>query len=150
MTHVRTLLRRQIKKVLDEGLSSDDYRIFANRKNALNHEPDRVVIDISFLNDQTQSKEVMNDKRTHIASLYIRVQRSAPDGELEELLDEDEVLITRLIHAYDWTGMIEEPLEIMQANYSDDPSGGHTMGSIILRYDIMYRIDRRDPEQFIP
>lgn len=148
MAHVRTQIRTAMKAALDAELPAN-YTTFASRKSAINHVPDRAIVDIQFLNDQTRVEEVLGDARIHIASLYVRVQRSAPEEDLDSLFDADEVAILAAIETHDWSPLLEEPPELLQANFADDGSAGHVVGALVLRFDVEYRIYRSDPETAI-
>lgn len=155
MAHARTQLRQATKSALDDGLSGDNYRIFASRKSAINHDPSKALVDMRFSNDQTRAEEVMNyagtgdGARIHVASLYIRVQRSAHEEQLDDILDQDEVNIVRAMEEYDWDDLLEEEPELIQVNFIDDGSTGNIMGGLVLRFDLEYRINRSDPETII-
>ena len=154
MTHVRTQIRRAFKDALDEHLPEGEYRVFASRKSAINHKSDLILVDIGFLNDQTRNEEVMNysngdGARIHVPSLYVRVQRSEPEDDIDDLLDQDEVNIIAAVAATDWSDLLEEHPEIMQVNFTNDPSGGNILAGIVLRFDLEYRINRDDPETTI-
>lgn len=151
--HIRSQLRREFKEVLESVLPPSEYRIFASRKTSINHRTSHANVDMRFLNDQTRQLETMDDHgdeaRIHVPSLYIRVQRSAPEERLDDLLDDDEVLIVTAIAEYDWGHILEEQPELVQANFSDDGTTGHILGAIVLRYDLEYRINKHDPTQTI-
>lgn len=153
MAHVRTQLRRAFKDVLEDVLPAAQYRIFASRKSAINHKATHAIVDMRFLNDQTRQAETMDQQgdeaRIHIPSLYIRVQRSATEEDLDDLLDEDEVAIVKAIAEHDWGYILEEEPELVQTNFSDDGSTGRILGAIVLRYDLEYRINKHNPEQAI-
>lgn len=137
MSHIRTQLRNEFKAALDAALSSTDYAVFASRKYAWNHVVGKAIVDMRFSNDQTQNREVMSDARVHVASLYIRVQRSAEEASLDDALDADEVNIVNAIHDHGgWLDLLEEPPELLQVNFSDDASTGAPVGAIILRFDL--------------
>jgi hypothetical protein len=151
MTHVRQQIRNQFKTVLDAQLSSD-YVTYSSRKSAVNHDPSKVLIDMRFLNDQTRQRETMqggNNARVHVASLYIRIQRSAAEDQIDDLLDADEVAVVNAIDTHDWSSLLEEEPELIQVNFTDDPSGGYVLGAAVLRFDVEYRINRNDPETVI-
>ena len=154
MTHVRTQIREAFKAALDTHLPSGEYRVFASRKSAINHKSDSALVDMRFLNDQTRNEEVMETQggdsaRIHVPSLYIRVQRSARENDIDDLLDQDEVNVLAAITNTDWSDLLEEHPEIMQVNFTDDPSGGNILAGIVLRFDLEYRINRDDPETII-
>ena len=149
MTHVRTQIRAAFKEALDEHLPDGEYRVFASRKSAINHKSQLALIDMRFLNDQTRNEETMNDSRIHVPSLYIRVQRSAREDDIDDLLDQDELNVITAVAATDWSDLLEEHPEIMQVNFTDDPSGGNILAGIVLRFDLEYRINRDDPETII-
>ncbi len=148
MSHVRTQIRSAFKAALDAGLGNE-YDVYSSRKSAINHDPEKVVIDIRFGNDQTSQKETMSDARIHVASLYVRVQRSAREEELDDLLDSDEVSVINSVEAHDWGSLLEENPEAVQTNWSGDGDTGYILGSIIIRFDLEYRINRDDPETVI-
>ena len=151
MAHVRTQIRNEFKDMLTDRLpTSENYVVFSSRKYMRNHIPETVIIDMRFLNDQTRQEEtIREDKRIHVASLYIRVQRSAPEDEIDDLLDQDEVNIIKAISNHDWSELLEEYPELVQTNFSDADAGGHLIGSIVLRFDLEYRIEREEPEVII-
>lgn len=149
MTHVRTQIRQATKAALDAALDPTAYRTFASRKSAINHVPDLAIVDLQFLNDQTRVQEVVGDARIHVASLYIRIQRSAPEETLDDLLDADEVAVIAALEAHDWSSLLEEPPELIQANFADDGGAGHVIAALVLRFDVEYRINRDDPETAI-
>jgi len=153
MTHVRTQMREAFKTVLDAALPSSEYRVFASRKSAINHLRNKANVDMRFLNDQTRIGETMRRDdtyaRIHVASLYIRVQCSAREEDLDGILDAHEVRIVSAVEAHDWRDLLEEEPELVQTNFSDDGSTGRILGSIVLRYDLEYRINKNNPEQII-
>ena len=154
MAHVRTQIRAEFKAVLDVALPLTDYRVFASRKSAINHKATHATVDMRFLNDQTRQAETMTtaddeQARIHVASLYIRVQRSATEETLDDLLDADEVIVVEAVSAYDWSGLLEEEPELVQANFSDSGEAGRILGAIVLRYDLEYRINKHDPQTII-
>lgn len=153
MAHVRTQLRQEFKEVLEGVLPAAQYRIFASRKAPINHKATHATVDMRFLNDQTRQAETMDQQgdeaRIHVPSLYIRVQRSATEETLDDLLDADEVIIVKAIAEHDWGYILEEEPELVQTNFSDDGSTGRILGAIVLRYDLEYRINKHDPEQTI-
>ena len=84
--------------------------------------------------------------RRHVASLYVRVQRAAPEDQIDDLLDADEVTVNTALLAHDWTGLLEEDPELKQTNWSDSNEGGQIIGAIVIRYDIEYRVSQSDLE----
>lgn len=142
MTHVRTTVRNAIKAVLVTALPGFD--VFASRKTARNVLA-RPMIDMRFLNVNIDH-DTMGDSRRHVASLYIRVQRAAPEDQIDNLLDVDEVAINTALLAHDWTGLLEEDPELKQTNWSDSNEGGQIIGAIVIRYDIEYRVSQSDLE----
>lgn len=153
MTHVRTQMREAFKTVLDDALPSSEYVVFSSRKSALNHVKTRATVDMRFQNDQTRQGETMRRRdtyaRVHVASLYIRVQCSASEETIDNVLDAHEVRIVEAIEAHDWDELLEREPELVQTNFSDDGSTGRILGAIVLRYDLEYRIDKNNPEQII-
>jgi len=145
MAHMRTQIRSRFKSVLEAALGSG-YEVYASRKSSWNHTSGVALVDMRILNDQTQAREVMGDARAHTASLYVRVQRSAPETGLDDALDADDVKITLAVEGEDWSDLLEEEPELVQVNTADDAEGGRAIGAIVLRYDVEYRIDKTDPE----
>ena len=145
MAHIRTQIRQRFKTILDGALPVE-YNVFSSRKSTWNHKSDGVLIDMRFLNDQTQEREVMGNERVHVASLYIRIQRSADEAILDDQLDSDQLLVEAAVNAADFSDLLEEVPELLQVNSADDADGGYTLGALVLRYDVEYRIDRNDPE----
>jgi hypothetical protein len=148
MAHMRTQIRTAFKSALDAALPTE-YVVFAGRRYSRNHVAGEAMVDMRFLDDQTSEREVMGDARIHVASLYIRVQRSEAEELLDDSLDVDEVRIVAAVEAADWTSLLEEPPELIQVNFADDAETGRALGAIVLRYDVEYRIDKADPETSI-
>jgi hypothetical protein len=144
MTHIRTRLRNRFRDALQLGLGAE-YDVYASRKTKRNHTPGVTLVDMRFLNDQTREEETMSDDRIHIASLYIRIQRSGDEDTIDDDLDEDELRVTSIVRNIDWSDILEEQPEQMQANFADDADAGLILGAIVLRYDLEYRIDIDDP-----
>jgi hypothetical protein len=141
--HVRTQIRQAFKAALDADLSAS-YDIFSSRKYKLNMTT-RPMIDIRFASvDITQN--TMGDARTHVGSLFIRVQREATGEDLDDLLDQDEVNVTASIEGVDWSSLLEEDPELIQVVWADNSDGEVPIGMIVLRYNIEYRITKNDPE----
>lgn len=153
MTHMRTQIRAAFKQALEAEFSALTHTVFASRKYKINHDYDRVFIDMAFENDQTQSRETMEtdglNERIHVASLYIRVQMSATEEDLDDALDAEEVRIVSAIGSHDWSGILEEDPELLQVNFTEDAAGGRVIGGLVLRFDVEYRIDKYDPETAI-
>lgn len=145
MAHVRTQIRNELKTILTDGLPAT-YDVFGSRKYARNHRRGTALVDIRFLNVNI-SQETMGDDRKHEASFYLRVQRDATEETLDDALDVDEVLLTQIIEAHDWSDLLEEDPELIQVNFADDAESSTPLGSIILRYDVEYRIDKTNPEE---
>ena len=151
MTHVRTQIRDRFKTTLEAALPGAAYTVFASRRYARNHTPDLAVVDMRFQNDQQQAREVFGSERVRIASLYIRVMRSADDEtQLDAALDADEVLIVEAIEAATWSDLLEQDPELLQINFLEDADSGRALGGIVLRYDCEYRIQKGSPETVIP
>ena len=144
MPHVRPQIRDRFRDVLTAALPPN-YDIFSSRKFKYNHVVGRVLIDMRFLNDQTAEREVMGDSRTHVASLYIRIQRSSNEEELDDALDADEVAVVSAIEAHNFSDLLEEDPELLQVNFADEAEGGRALGAIVLRFDVEYRIEKSDP-----
>lgn len=148
MPHIRTQIRTAFKAALDAALDSS-YTVYASRKYALNIVDGEALVDMRFLNDQTQEREVMGDARVHVGSLYIRVQRVETEDALDDALDADEVAIVDAIEAADFSALLEEDPELLQVNFSDNAGAGQAIGAIVIRYDVEYRINKSDPETAI-
>lgn len=144
MSHVRSQIRAAFKSVLDDGLPAT-YEVFASRKYRRNHTPGTALVDMRILNENIEQR-TMGDERVRVASLYIRVQRSGDEDNLDDALDADETLLTSLIEANDWSLLLEEEPELVQVNFSEDAETDVAIGAIILRYDVEYRIDKTNPE----
>ena len=143
MTHVRKQIRETLREWL--ALALPEYDVFASRKFARNV-TEKPIIDMRFLNENIDS-EVMGSDRRRRASLYLRVQRAAPETQIDDLLDDDEVSINDVVMSDDWwQGLLTEPPEQMQVNWSDTDAGGQIIGSIVLRYDVEYRVTQTDLE----
>lgn len=149
MAHIRTQIRQRVKAALESGLPST-YRVFSSRKYAINHEPGGAMVDMRFSNDQTQLIETMGDERVHVASLYIRVQRSTTDETtLDDAMDADEVAVVAIMEAINWGDLLEDEPELLQTNFTENESSGFAIGGIVMRFDCEYRIARNDPETVI-
>lgn len=148
MAHVRTQIRNALRAALVAGLPASGYEVFGSRKYARNHTRATAVVDMRFLNINVE-RQTMDDARTHTASLYIRVQRDAAEDALDDALDADEVIITAVVEGADWSGLLEEDPELVQVNFSGDSEGDVALGSIILRYDVQYRINKSFPQTVI-
>lgn len=145
MSHVRTQIRERFKAVLTATLDPAKYRVFASRKFAINSDRGVATVDMTFQNVNVE-QQTMGDKRLHTASLYIRVQRGQAETSMDDSLDADEVAITQIIEAQDWSDLLEEDPELMQVNFTSDTEGSTAIGAIILRYDLEYRIDKTNPQ----
>lgn len=152
MTHVRKQVREAFKTALENYLDAS-YTVYASRKSPKNFDPDETVIDMRIMNDQTRMQETMTtstqDARVHVASVYVRVQKTGREDEIDDLLDDDEVKIVAAIETFNWEGLLEQPPEIVQVNFSDDAEGAYVLGAMVVRIDVEYRISRDDPETVI-
>jgi hypothetical protein len=154
MSHVRTQIRNAFKAALEAHPSATGYTVFASRKYSLNVTDDHGFVDIMASNDQTEvarsTMGVTRKARMHTLSVYIRVQRNAASDDLDDLLDDDELFVVDAVHAYDWTGLLEEEPELLQTNFIDsNDSRGTAVGTIVIRFDVTYRIEYDDPETVI-
>ena len=143
MSHVRTQIRNAMASVLETALGSG-YLVYASRKYPQNLGK-KALIDMRFQNENIE-QTTMGDERTRTASLYVRCHRGAPEVEIDNLLDADELVIFDAIEAHDWSDLLEEQPELVQVNFSDDASGGTSIGAIVLRYDLEYRVSKSDLE----
>lgn len=143
MAHVRTQIRQAFKDALIDALE-DEYDVFASRKYKLNI-TDRPMVDMRFASVDITA-QTMGNLRTHTGSLFIRVQRTATEEDIDDLLDQDEVNVTAAIEGVDWSSLLEEDPELKAVSWADDADGEVPVGMIVLRYDIEYRIAKNDPE----
>jgi hypothetical protein len=150
MSHIRTQLREAFKSAIEAHDGANGYAVFAARKHKWNAKTDVALVDMMISNDQSQPGSTMGSSRHmrhHIASLYIRVQRNAASDELDDALDADELFVVEAVMGHDWTSLLEEEPELTQVNFTDsNDSAGLPVGTIVIRFDVRYRIDRRDPE----
>lgn len=142
MTHTRTQIREGLRDALATTLTG--YDVYSSRKYAKNI-TSKPMIDMRFLNENIES-ETMGSTRRRKASLYVRVQRQAPETEIDDLLDSDEILVNDIVMSNWWGPYLTEPPEQMQVNWSDTDQGGSIIGSIVLRYDVEYRVSQTDLE----
>lgn len=143
MAHVRTQIRAAIKTVLDDALGAD-YDVYASRKYRLNVS-DTPMIDMRITTVEIAAQS-MGNLRTHMATLFIRVQRVATGDDMDDLLDQDEVNVTAAIEAADWSSLLEDDMELTQVSMADDADGEIPIGMIALRYNVEYRVAKNDPE----
>lgn len=144
MAHIRTQIRAAMKIALDANLPVGQYEVYASRKYARNH-TSKATVDMQFLNENI-TRETNGTERIRISSLYLRVQRSGAEDALDDALDVDEVNITAVIEAMDWSALLEESPELVQVNFSDNAETGLALGALVMRYDVEYRADKDDPE----
>lgn len=144
MKHVRTHIRERLRDALETGLLKPGYTVFGSRKYARNHTRGEAIVDIRFLNVNV-TQVTMSGDRTHIGSLYVRIQRDAAEEKMDDMLDRDEVYVTEIIERVEWNDLLETSPELVQVNFSEDAESGTPIGAIILRYDVEYRIDKTDP-----
>lgn len=142
MAHVRTLVREAVASAI--ALACPQYEVFASFKYARNV-GDKPMLDIRFLNENIDT-EVMGDERRRIASLYFRLQRPSAEEGMDDLLDQDEIDINEVVMGNWWDGLLTEAPEQKQVNWSDTDEGGRIIGTIVLRYDVEYRITQTDLE----
>lgn len=143
MTHIRTQVREVVADALT--LACPQFEVYASFKYARNV-GDKPMLDIRFLNENIDS-EVMGSQRRRVASLYLRLQRPATEEEIDDLLDQDEIDINDVVMTSGWwEGLLEEEPEQKQVNWSDTDEGGRIIGTIVLRYDIEYRVTQYDLE----
>lgn len=154
MPHVRTQIRAAFKAALEAHAGASGYTVYASRKYALNVADGHGYVDLMISNDQTEVGQstmgLTRKARIHTASVYLRVQRSADSDDLDDLLDVDEVFIVEAVAAYDWTSLLEEEPELIQVNFADsNDSRGVAVGTIVMRFDVLYRINYDAPETVI-
>lgn len=142
MTHIRTQIRESLRDALAAALTG--YDVYSSRKYAKNITT-KPMVDMRFLNENVEA-ETMGSERRRTASLYLRVQRHAPETQIDDLLDNDEIVVNDVVMSNWWDGLLAEPPEQMQVNWSDTDQGGSIIGSIVLRYDVEYRVDQIDLE----
>jgi len=154
MPHVRTQIRNAFKAAFEAHASAPGYTVYASRKYSLNVTDDHGFVDIMASNDQTEvarsTMGVTRKARMHTLSVYVRVQRNAASDDLDDLLDDDELFVVDAVHAHDWAGLLEEEPELLQTNFIDsNDSRGTAVGTIVIRFDVTYRISYDDPETVI-
>lgn len=154
MAHVRTQIREAFKDALEAAVGAAGYTVFASRKYSVNVDDGRGYVDIMVGNDQTEvARSTIGSTRKariHTASVYIRVQRSAFSEALDDELDADEVFVVGAVHDYDWVELLEEEPELLQVNFVDaNDSRGVAVGTIVIRFDVEYRINYDAPETVI-
>ncbi len=116
----------------------------ASKRNRKQGGPDALV-DVRFT-DITVEQTTMGDERMNTGTLLIRVQRKAPEENLDDLLEEDEVRIMALINAFNWLSLLEQEPELVQITFARDGESEDTIGVLILRLTVEYRIDKNNPE----
>jgi hypothetical protein len=141
--HIRTQVREAVADAL--ALACPQFEVFASFKYARNV-GDKPMLDVRFLNENIDT-EVMGHQRRRTASLYFRLQRPATEEQIDDLLDQDEIDINNVVMASGWwDGLLTEEPEQKQVNWSDTDEGGRIIGTIVLRYDIEYRVTQFDLE----
>lgn len=143
MTHLRTTIRRTFIEVLESALSETEYSILGTRTSRRNRD-DTASVRVQFL-DVNVAALTMGDDRTHTGTLLIRVQRGAPEEDLDDLLDLDEVRVTNAINTFDWSDLLEEQPEMTQITFDRDDTTDVTIGQIALRFTVEYRINKFNP-----
>lgn len=152
--HARVQIRRFTKEILVASLKpSENYDIFSSRKSAVNHDPGTTLIDMQILNDQVRQDEVLcvddGQPDIHVASLYVRIQKSGPEDDIDDLLDSEAAKVEQALLMHNWEGLLEEPPELIQTNFSSASEGGVVLASLSLRFDMEYRIYQHDPYTII-
>lgn len=146
MTHVRTQIRETLADALTTVLP--DFDVHASFKYARNV-TDRPMIDMRFLNENVGS-DTMGSARRRVASLYLRVQRPGTEAAIDDLLDIDEIAVNAVVmEGQWWVDLLEQEPELMQVNWSDSDEGGRIIGTIVLRYDVEYRVTQTNLEDTI-
>lgn len=143
MTHVRT----QVREVLAAALTTacPQFDVFASFKYGRNVTT-KPMLDIRYLNENIDT-EVMGDERRRVVSMYLRLQRPGREELIDDLLDQDEIDINTVVMTSGWwEGLLTEEPEQKQVNWSDTDEGGQIIGTIVLRYDIEYRVTQQDLE----
>lgn len=144
MSHVRTQIRDAVKAALDSATGLSGHTIFAGRRYAINA-ASLPLIDMKFLNENVE-RNVMGKVRDRVASLYIRASHEASDDELDNELDDVAIAIEHAMDAAgDLDGVIIE-MELIQTNFADNAEGDKALAELVLRYDLLYRVDKDDVE----
>lgn len=143
MTHVRTTIRHAFIAALEVALSPDDYAILGSRTSKRNRTgATSIAVHFTEVNVTANS---MGDDRTHTGTLMIRAQRGADEVDLDDLLDLDEVRITKAVNDYDWSDLLEEDPELVQITFDRADETDVTIGQIALRFSVEYRINKLNP-----
>lgn len=145
MTHIRQQVRTELADALSSALPG--YEVYASFKYGRNV-TEKPMLDMRFLNENIDT-EVMGDERRRVASLYLRLQRPAFEDEIDDALDDDEIAINNVVMTDWWQSLLTEAPEQKQVNWSDTDEGGRIVGTIVLRYDIEYRVTQTDLENAV-
>ena len=147
MTHVRTTIRQTVARLLETKLPSTGYDVIgtrASKRNRRDTDPDAVV-DVR-ITDVAVTAQGMDDLRLHTATLMIQVTREGNEETLDDLLDQDEILVTQAVNQFDWARLLEADPELTQITFARDGESDVTIGAIMLRYTVEYRISKHNPE----
>ena len=138
MAHVRTQIRQAVKAVLEAAMPG--HNVFASRKRKINA-AELPMIDMRFLNENSEFQNMGSDVQMRTASLYIRNIRAGDGDLLDDLLDDDAVLIEHAMEAAERLGGLLVDVALVQTNFSDsEEDTAKTIADVVLRYDVMYRV----------
>lgn len=144
--HIRSTIRQTIRDLLDAELPTSPYVVMGARLSKRNREGDGLAtVDVRFA-DVAVTQQTMGDDRLHTASLMIRVQREGDEETIDDDLDADELVITGILNRFDWSSLLEDDPELTQINFGYDTESEATIGVLVLRFTVEYRIDKNDPE----
>jgi len=141
MAHVRTQIRNAVKTILDTALP--DHTVFKGRRYSINA-TELPVVDMRYLNENSDYG-TMGNVLDREASLYIRVTRSASEGNIDDLLDADAVLIEEALEGNTLGGLAKYS-SLKQTNFTDNAEGDKPLAELVLRYDVGYRTANNDVE----
>ena len=146
MTHVRTIIRQAIVNLLDAELPTSPYVVLGARLSKRNRTGEGLAMVDARFADVAVTQQTMGDDRLHTASLLIRVQREGDEETIDDDLDADEVAITGILNGFDWSNLLEDDPELTQISFAYDTESEATIGVLVLRFTVEYRIDKNDPE----
>jgi hypothetical protein len=147
MTHVRTTIRQTVCQLLGTKLPNTGYNVLGTRTSKRNRSAidQDAVVDVR-ITDVAVTAQGMNDLRLHTATLVIQVTREGKEETLDDMLDQDEVLVTQAMSQIDWTRLLETDPELTQITFARDGESDVAIGAIMLRYTVEYRISKNNPE----
>lgn len=144
--HIRSTIRQAIVNLLDAELPTSPYVVMGARLSKRNREGDGLAMVDARFADVAVTQQTMGNDRLHTASLMIRVQREGDEETIDDDLDADELAITGILNRFDWSSLLEDDPELTQISFAYDTESEVTIGVLVLRFTVEYRIDKNDPE----